>query len=61
MFGAGILTGEPKFIVPFIVVDYPLMASLCAKETVAYMRTKYKAAYAAYEKSVPSLFIPGIW
>ena len=59
--GAVILTGEPKFIVPFIVVDYPLMASLCAKETVAYMRTKYKAAYAAYERKVPALFIPGIW
>ena len=59
--GAVILTGEPKFIVPFIVVDYPLMASLCAKETVAYMRTKYKAAYAAYESNVPALFIPGIW
>jgi len=59
--GATILTRTPHLIPIFFMVDYPLMTVLCATETVAYMRAKYKAAYAAYEATTPSLFIPGVW
>lgn len=41
--------------------DYLLLTSICATETVAYMRAKYKEKYAAYEKAVPALFVPGLW
>jgi protein-S-isoprenylcysteine O-methyltransferase Ste14 len=41
--------------------DYLLLTSICATETVAYMRAKYEEKYAAYEKAVPALFVPGLW
>ena len=59
--GAVILTGNIYHAVPFVIPDYLLLTSICAKETVAYMRLKYKLAYTKYEQETEALFIPGIW
>ena len=59
--GVAVFTGVPKVLAVFFVPDGLLMTSICATETVAYMRAKYRAAYTAYERKTPALFIPGVW
>jgi hypothetical protein len=59
--GAVICTGNAWLAGLFVVPDYLLMSSICATETVAYMRLKYKERYTAYEKKTPALFVPGLW
>lgn len=59
--GAVLCTGNKYLAGLFLLPDYLLMSSICATETVAYMRLKYKEKYAAYEKKVPALFVPGLW
>ena len=59
--GVVILTANTWLAGAFAVPDFLLMKSICATETVAYMRLKYKEKYASYEKKTPALFVPGLW